>query len=128
MLRDIIYIGIGSGIGGILRYLFSYLPLPSGMANSLPIHTMTANVIGALLLGTLTGWLVTRPDISTHLRLALTVGLCGGFTTYSTFALESWRLIDKGYLLSALLYISLSLLLGTIAVWGGVLLGHEIGK
>lgn len=86
------------------------------------MHTLLTNLLGSLLLGLLTGWILSRGDLPSHYRLGLTAGLCGGFTTYSTFALDIWSLIDSGAILTALLYIVLSLLLGVFAILAGILI------
>lgn len=126
ILRDVIYIGIGSGIGGILRFLSSRIPLPLSITSHFPIHTLLTNIIGSLVLGALTGWLITRGDLPEHYKLGLTMGLCGGFTTFSTLALDGWKLLEKGANLSFFLYVILSLLLGILAVWAGILLGRYL--
>ena len=80
MLRSLLAVGCGCFVGGILRYLLTLL-LPGAADGRFPWSTFAANALGCLLIGLLSGWLsrIAAPDA---LRLFLTVGLCGGFTTF----------------------------------------------
>ena len=91
---------IGSGIGGFLRYVISDLVYK--YTNSLfPYGTLTVNIIGSFLLGFILFYLDALKLISSEMRLFLTVGLCGGLTTFSTFSYETVKLIqDSEYLLA----------------------------
>ena len=94
MIKDIIIVGIGSGIGGICRYLVSLLMGQAG--NGFPWGTLTVNVAGCLLIGILWGMTSRFPNLSPTLTLLLMVGFCGGFTTFSTFSKESLALAEAG--------------------------------
>ena len=86
IIKDIILVGTGSFLGGIARYLVS-LGM-NGMGSAFPWATMTANIVGCLLIGLL--WAAfNRLNASSQLNLLLIVGFCGGFTTFSTFSKES---------------------------------------
>ena len=122
MIKDIFLVGIGSGIGGICRYLISVL---MGYAhNGFPWGTFVANISGCLLIGILWGVTSRYHNISQAFTLLLMVGFCGGFTTFSTFMNENLLLGREGSMLSAILYTLASLALGLIAV----LLGYQIVK
>jgi CrcB protein len=122
MIKDIILVGIGSGIGGIYRYLIS-LAMNHGV-NGFPWGTFTVNVAGCLMIGILWGATSRIQSISPALLLFLMVGFCGGFTTFSTFMNENLLLGRDGAMLSAVLYTLLSLALGMIAV----MIGYQIVK
>ena len=93
-------VALGSGIGGFLRYVISDLVYK--YTNSLfPYGTLTVNIIGSFLLGFILFYLEALKLISSEMRLFLTVGLCGGLTTFSTFSYETVKLIqDSEYLLA----------------------------
>jgi len=118
MLKEILLIGFGGFIGSVARYYVSKLNLSLDYF-SIPLGTLIVNVIGSLLLGFLTGIVVKSPILTLEWRLFLMVGICGGFTTFSTFTSENMMLLHNGQFLSAALYTGLSLLLGFIAVFGG---------
>lgn len=123
MIRALLLIGIGSFVGGVARYLVSR-GMHMWLGSSLPWGTLTVNVIGCLILGALYG-LFERGAVMDHdMRLALTVGLCGGFTTFSTFVHENYRLLFDGNILAGIGYPVLSLVLGLLAAY----LGHLIVK
>lgn len=124
MWRNIFLVGIGSFAGGVLRYLVSLGTQAARLRwaesviwqSAFPWATFAVNLLGCLLIGLLMGW-STR--LSQEWTLLLTVGLCGGFTTFSTFSKESLLLMQTGsYGLSAL-YILGSLLLGIALVAAG---------
>ena len=86
MIKDIILVGIGSGIGGICRYLISLAMTQA--RNGFPWGTFTINVVGCLLIGILWGATSRFQNVSPSFSLFLMVGFCGGFTTFSTFSKE----------------------------------------
>lgn len=114
MLRTILYIGCGSFVGGVMRFLLSRY-VQSGIAGAFPWGTLAVNLIGCLLMGLLYG-IMERGNIGDEdLRLFLTVGVCGGFTTFSTFAMDGFMLLKWESLLPLLGYLAVS-------VVGGILL------
>ena len=118
MLKEILIIGFGGFIGSVARYYTSKLNLTLDVY-SIPVGTLTVNIIGSLLLGFLTGIVVKSPLLTVEWRLFLMVGICGGFTTFSTFTSENMMLLHNGQFLSAAVYTGLSLLLGFLAVFLG---------
>lgn len=114
-------VGAGSFIGGALRYLVSTVLHPVGR---FPISTFVVNVIGCLLIGLLYGLFSKYSTTSSHYCLLLTTGLCGGFTTFSTFANESLLMLQSSDYLMFTLYISLSVVMGIIAV----MLGYSLTR
>ena len=119
MIKDIILVGIGSGIGGICRYLIS-LAMNHGV-DGFPWGTFTVNVAGSLMIGILWGVTSRIQSISPALLLFLMVGFCGGFTTFSTFSKESLALLQANHYLLFSLYTIGSVVLGIIAVALGYL-------
>lgn len=120
MIKDILLVGIGSFVGGVLRYLVS-LMLKSA-SGGFPWGTFTINILGCLLIGLLWGW--GSRSISPQLMMLLSVGLCGGFTTFSTFSRESLALLQGGSYLLFALYAGGSLVLGI----GATALGWVLTK
>jgi CrcB protein len=91
-----------------------------------PWGTLVVNVSGSFLLGVLFAALIERAAGSQMMRVALTTGLMGAYTTFSTFSLETFRLFEDGATGAALANIGLSLALGLVAVWLGVSLGRAV--
>lgn len=114
MIRNILLVALGGAFGSTCRYLVSRL-----MESSFPWGTLTVNVVGSLLIGLLVG-LVSRGAVSPEMKLLLVTGFCGGFTTFSTFANESFGMMRTGDMLLAALYIGGSVAMGIIAVWIGI--------
>ncbi|MBP3223242.1 MAG: fluoride efflux transporter CrcB [Actinomycetaceae bacterium] len=111
---NIIFVGIGGFIGAVLRYCVSLLPLPS--VHDFPYLTLLVNVVGAFVLGCLVAW-QTGHVIDPRLLLVMKVGVCGGFTTFSTFSAEAFDLFTNGKTLMAVLYVCASVVLSVCAVW-----------
>jgi len=112
-------VGVGGGIGAILRYLIGLIPV--GAQNNFPIKTLLINVIGAFVIG-LISVLAEKYQVSPLLVLTLKTGVCGGFTTFSTFALETDQLIQSGNYGFTILYIGLSVILSVVAVFAAQIL------
>lgn len=121
MLRTILLIGIGGGIGSILRYLTSvfaqkYIPV------QFPIGTFLVNILGCLAVGLLFGLFERQQFSNPDLRFLLITGFCGGYTTFSAFALENINLFDTGNWFTAYFYIASSVVAGLFFVWLGAAL------
>lgn len=110
-------VAIGGAVGTVLRYLLSAaIPRADG---AFPTATLLVNVTGSLVLGALVGYL-PHSSLAPATRVALTVGLCGGFTTFSAFSLETIELLQGGQARRALLYIGASLVLSLAAIATGL--------
>lgn len=118
MIKNVLLIGLGGFIGSIARYFVSMLNLSVSFF-SIPAGTLLVNVSGSLLIGLLTGIAEKSTLLTAEWRMFLMVGLCGGFTTFSTFAGENLMLIHNGQVFSLILYTALSIFLGFLAVFLG---------
>ena len=107
-------VGAGGAIGAVLRYLIGLLPM--NPENGFPIKTFLINVIGCFIIGIIAAF-VDRTAINPNLVLLIKVGICGGFTTFSSFALETEGLLAKGQTGVALLYMISSIVCGVLAVF-----------
>jgi CrcB protein len=112
-MQQCFIVGAGGFVGAVLRYLIGLLPLNPN--SGFPIKTFCINILGAFLIGIVAA-LATKNAIDPKLTLFLKVGICGGFTTFSSFALETNDLLAKGSTVTAFLYILLSITLGVAAV------------
>ena len=113
-IRNIIAVGAGSFIGGIARYLVSLAM--KGISKGFPWATLLVNLLGCLIIGLLWGFLSRNAYESTSWGLFLTVGLCGGFTTFSTFSKEALTMLQTGQIWGFASYIALSILAGIALV------------
>ncbi len=114
-----LWVLIGSAIGGLLRYLVGLWTIP--VSGAFPTGTLIINVVGSFVIGffgtyTLHGG---RHPASDNLRLFVMVGLCGGFTTFSSFSLQTFDLMRSGHWVRALAYVVISSTLGLAAVAAG---------
>lgn len=123
MLKTLIYIFLGGGTGSVLRYSIQLALHERIVPYSFPWATFAVNVLGSFLIG-LFYTLSSRFNLSAETRILLTTGLCGGFTTFSTFSHDGLMLIRQGFYGMFLLYTLLSITLGICAVWGGGAFGH----
>ena len=117
MLKNIIYIGLGGGVGSICRFVFS-LAFNKWVDASFPWGTFFINVLGSILIGLLLG-MFDKSIFNDTSKLLLITGFCGGFTTFSAFSSENLNLLMAGQWLTALAYSALSVVLGIAAVWLG---------
>jgi CrcB protein len=109
---------LGSGVGGLLRYALSGWVQKLGNS-AFPVGTLAVNLVGCLLIGFLTGAFGGRLLIREEYRVALMVGVLGGFTTFSAFGIETFAFVNDGQYFRATANVTLSVLLGLAAVWAG---------
>ena len=121
MLKSLILVGLGGGIGSVLRYGTTVF-CQRFNAFSYPLSTFIVNIVGSLLIGFLLGYLAKEYPGNTNLKLLFITGFCGGFTTFSAFTAENLALIQNGETNTAIFYTLSSIVLGILAVWAGVML------
>jgi len=112
-------VALGSAVGGVARFLLSAW-IQQRTATSFPYATLLVNVSGSLALGFLATWTFETAGVSSELRALLTTGLCGGYTTFSSFSLETVALAEEGALGRAAAYVALSVVLTLMAALLGV--------
>ncbi len=123
MLRNIFLIGTGGFIGSVARYFVSKLNLTVSLF-SIPVGTLLINVSGSLIIGFLMGLSERSVLLNPEIRLFLMVGLCGGFTTFSSFSMENLVLMHNGQFLQVVIYSGSSLIFGFLAVYAGYVLSN----
>jgi CrcB protein len=115
---------IGGGLGSVSRFgLGRWLGFSS---TGFPIGTLAANLLACLILGFLGGVIVHKNNISPAIKLGIATGFCGGFSTFSTFSLETVGLFDQGKVFLGILYVALSIIFCFLGVWLGQLLGRAV--
>ncbi len=124
-MKKTVSVGIGGALGTLLRCALFRLPLPAG-ALSHPLMTLLINATGSFLLGLLTILFVRRIRVSAEMRLAVTAGVMGGYTTFSTMCGDAAMLARTQSALFAAVYLVLTVLLGLSATWGGIRLGKRM--
>lgn len=118
MVKSIMIVGLGGFIGTVARFLISrYFQV--NLTSVFPWSTFIVNIVGCLLIGIIYGISEKGDFLSPEIRLFLTVGICGGFTTFSTFSNDSFLLIREQEWVRFALYTSLSLFIGLMAVYVG---------
>lgn len=127
MIRSLLAVAIGGGIGSALRYAVSRIVQANAPGGTFPWATLTVNVAGCLLIGLFYG-LAARGSLGGDtMKLMLATGLCGGFTTFSTFSNEGLMLMRGDNALMALLYVAASVVAGLAAVAGGYAIATALG-
>lgn len=120
MLKELLLVGLGGGIGSMLRYGGNVL-----IGNKyFPYSTFIINIIGSLVIGIVFGLSMKNEQFANTWKTFLATGICGGFTTFSAFSMENFRLIENGRYAWAILYIILSIALGITAA----AIGYKIFK
>jgi CrcB protein len=119
------YIAAGSAIGGVSRYLLGGL-IQRLTGGPFPLGTLVINVTGSLLVGFLLRYSLDSGAVSPEVRALMTIGFCGGYTTFSTFSWETVALVEGGDWGRAALYISASVLLSLLGTVAGLALAREV--
>ena len=120
-MRQLVWIGLGSALGGMLRYGVDSFALMLG-AGALPLSTFLINLSGSLLIGYLAGLWATGGAVTPHPHKwhFWVTGLCGGYTTFSTFSWQILNLVREGEGTLAGAYAAGSIAIGVFAVWFGL--------
>ena len=119
------YVAVGSAVGGVARYLLGAF-IQQRAGPSFPTGTLVVNVSGSFLLGLLLRYALGSEAISAELRAMLTIGFCGGYTTFSTFSFETAVLLEEGQHARAGLYLLASVVLSLVGVWLGFAAAREL--
>ena len=121
-MLDCLAVALGGAAGSVLRYLIGLIPVNERFL--FPVKTFAINILGCFIIGLITALSLRSNSLNPRMILFLKVGICGGFTTFSTFALESSNLLKNGHTGIAILYMTLSVLVGI----GFVLLAELLSK
>lgn len=113
MLRSLLLVGLGGAVGSIARYFISRV-ISMRYTLSFPLATFMINIVGCLLIGLLFGYVQKNNTQQSDMWLVLATGFCGGFTTFSAFALENVNLLKGQLSITALLYIAASVVIGIL--------------
>lgn len=115
----ILAVAAGGALGSVMRYLVG---IAAGrlFGTSFPWGTLIINVTGSFLIGAFVGLFATKWDLPPAGRIFLTVGICGGYTTFSTFSLDAWYLIERGESMASLAYMVASVVLSVAALIGAL--------
>lgn len=122
IVKNILVVGLGSFIGGAGRYLISVAM--KGVGGSFPWATMVVNLLGCFLIGLFSGCLNKNAADGGTIMLFLIYGICGGFTTFSTFSRESLIMLQGGNYLGVMCYIGVSVVVGIFLVACGYMLAQ----
>jgi len=114
-MKNVLLVGLGGGIGSMLRYGSSLL----FSARHFPYSTLAVNIIGSFIIGLVLALSVKNDAFDTSWKLFLATGICGGFTTFSAFSMENLQLLQAGKYTIALCYTLISIGLGIAAAWAG---------
>ncbi len=118
MIKNLLLVGLGGGLGSILRYVTGLVIT----TKLFPYATLTVNIIGSFIIGIIFALALKEQDLLSNWKLFLATGFCGGFTTFSAFSLENMGLLQSGKTGLALMYIVLSIVLGIAATFAGYFL------
>lgn len=124
-MKTLLAIFIGSGLGGLTRFSLSKL-VDTWHNHHFPFGTFVVNFVACLILGFVIGLADQKQILSPTSRLFLTVGFCGGFSTFSTFSSETLTLFQNGHYTSLILYTLGSIVLCVVATFGGLLIAERL--
>jgi CrcB protein len=121
----LLYVALGSAIGGVSRYLLGGL-VQRMLDTTFPAGTLLVNVTGSFLLGAIIKYALETPSLTPEIRAFLTIGVCGGYTTFSTFSYETMALLEDGEWARAGVYITASVILSLFATFLGFALARQV--
>jgi CrcB protein len=121
MWKTILYVAIGSALGGVARFLMQQY-IQRKVASVFPYGTLYVNLLACFVIGVIVALADKGNVISPQTRIFLAVGICGGFSTFSSFINESHSMLHDGELLNSFIYIAVSIVIGLIATALGILL------
>jgi CrcB protein len=124
-MSQILAIGIGGALGSIARFLTSTW-IHAWLGRGFPYGTFIVNVSGCIAMGFLFALFAGRLDNNDLWRSGILIGVLGGYTTFSSFSIEAFNLIEEGQLTKALIYMMGSLVLSVLGTWLGVILGRQL--
>lgn len=127
MTKTLLFIFLGGGAGSLLRYAVQLALHQRIIPFLFPWATLSVNLLGSFFIGLFYAW-SARFNLSDDTRLLLTTGLCGGFTTFSTFSHEGMTMLRQGFYGTFILYVTLSVLLGISAAFAGGWAGTFLPK
>ena len=117
-MKHVLLVFLGGGLGSSLRYLISkHL---NQLENSVALGTFTVNILGSLIIGIIMGLALKNDTPTSTLTLLVATGFCGGFTTFSAFALENYQFLKTGDITNFIVYTLGSIALGIVAVFIGI--------
>ncbi|WP_028518253.1 fluoride efflux transporter CrcB [Ruminococcus flavefaciens] len=123
-MMDCLAVAAGGAIGAVCRFLIGKLPI--GSNDGFPIKTFIVNIIGCFLIGLIAALALKQFADSPRLVMFLKVGICGGFTTFSSFALETGGLMENGAYITAAAYVILSVAFGIGALFAAQYLSGKV--
>jgi CrcB protein len=121
----IMLVAIGGASGSVARYLTG-IAMTRWLGTAFPWGTITVNIVGSFAIGLLAELVARKLSAPMEMRLLLVVGFLGGFTTFSSFSLDTLSLFEKGEGLAALAYVGASVILSLAAAFGGLALGRSL--
>jgi fluoride exporter len=119
------YVAIGSALGGVSRYLLGGL-VQRMLDTTFPAGTLFVNISGSFLLGAILRYALDTPSLTPEVRAFLTIGFCGGYTTFSTFSYETVALLKDGEWTRAGFYVAASVLLSVLGTFLGFALARQV--
>ena len=117
---NFVFVGLGGALGAIGRYAISMIPIKT----EFPFLTLITNILGAVLIGFISGMVGAKQDVSQNTVLFWKTGVCGGFTTFSTFSLEAYELFEKGSNVFGIVYAVVSV----VSCILGIVCGKKIAE